>query len=343
MTLRDRARPRAPAGAARRPDTARAPVVAAWGGGVDSTAMIIEWLALGLPLDVVLFADTGSEKPETYGFIPVFSDWLQSRGVRLVVVRYRPTRFKNYPPYATLVENLLTNGTLPSASFGRSTCSLKWKVAPQDDWTRAWPPAVAAWARGQKVVKLIGYDAGKADTRRYAHAITLGEDPHYENRYPLREWGWDRAACERRIAAEGLPVPVKSSCYVCVAMTPAEVDALPRPLLRRIVLVEARAAPRLRTVQGLWRTSTKGARGRRPRPGRMTDYIVQQGLLPVDEVEEIVNTAPTEVLRFQDVVANMAGPRPPLRGWVTLFDRTSRPEFQDVAAPDLYGDQREAA
>lgn len=50
----------------------RAPVIAAWGAGVDSTAMIIELALTGAPLDMVLFADTGSEKADTYGFIPIF-------------------------------------------------------------------------------------------------------------------------------------------------------------------------------------------------------------------------------------------------------------------------------
>src|SRR3546814_19782343 len=54
----------------------RAPVIAAWGAGVDSTAMIIELVERGEPIDMVLFADTGSEKTDTYAFIPIFSRWL---------------------------------------------------------------------------------------------------------------------------------------------------------------------------------------------------------------------------------------------------------------------------
>src|SRR3546814_13115632 len=78
-----------------------------------------------------------------------------------------------------------------------------------------------AWARGQKVVRLIGYDASPADTRRYTHASTITSDL-FECRYPLREWGWDRAACIARIEAAQLPVPPKSSCFICGAMKPAD-------------------------------------------------------------------------------------------------------------------------
>jgi 3'-phosphoadenosine 5'-phosphosulfate sulfotransferase (PAPS reductase)/FAD synthetase len=54
-----------------------APVVAAWGMGIDSTAMIIEWVARGLPLSAVLTADTGTERDETYAFLPIFQQWME--------------------------------------------------------------------------------------------------------------------------------------------------------------------------------------------------------------------------------------------------------------------------
>lgn len=50
----------------------RPPVVAAWGAGVDSTAMIVELAERGVPIDMVLFADPGSEKAGAYAFIPIF-------------------------------------------------------------------------------------------------------------------------------------------------------------------------------------------------------------------------------------------------------------------------------
>src|SRR3546814_19527979 len=46
------------------PALPRTPVIAAWGMGLDSTAMIIEWVARGRPPDLVLTADTGSASAE---------------------------------------------------------------------------------------------------------------------------------------------------------------------------------------------------------------------------------------------------------------------------------------
>lgn len=97
----------------------RAPVIAACGAGVDSTAMIIELVEAGAPIDMVLFADTGSEKADTYGFIPIFRRWMDAHDVPSEIVRYEPRNFKHWPPYDSLATNMLTNGTLPSKAFGR--------------------------------------------------------------------------------------------------------------------------------------------------------------------------------------------------------------------------------
>ena len=42
------------------------PLVVAYGLGVDSTAMLVEFAHRGIRPDLILFADTGGEKPETY-------------------------------------------------------------------------------------------------------------------------------------------------------------------------------------------------------------------------------------------------------------------------------------
>ena len=208
----------------------------------------------------------------------------------------------------------LTNATMPSKSFGGSSCSLKYKKAPQDAFLATWKPAIDAWDRGQRVKRLIGYDAGPRDTARANHALSI-DDPLYDCEYPLREWGWDREACTARIVAEGLPVPPKSSCWLCIANKPQEIRDLPRWCLRLIVLVEARAAPRLTTVEGLWRKGTKA------RPGRMTDFIRNEGLLPAHEVDRIWNTAPTDLIRFQDVAASIPlEERPTMRNWIDRFN-----------------------
>ncbi|WP_103727306.1 hypothetical protein [Novosphingobium sp. HII-3] len=294
-------------------DVQRSPTVLCYGVGVDSTALLIELVSQGRKPDLVLTADPGAEKPETYAYLDLMRDWMKQRDIEFHVVRYVTKRFKNYPPYADLAGSLLTNGCLPSIAFGRSSCSLKYKAAPQESFIKTWKPAIDAWARGDKVIRYIGYDAGKRDSQRYSHAVTI-EDPLFDNSYPLRLWGWDREACENRIRAEGLPVPPKSSCVFCTAMKPDEVRALPDYWLRMIVLIEARAAPRLRTVEGLWRRAT------RTRPGRMTDFIRTEKLLPEADIEAIIASAPTSLVRFQEQASHQpVEARPTLETWLERF------------------------
>lgn len=275
----------------------------AYGAGVDSTAMLVGMARRGVRPDRILFADVGSEKDETYPYLDTIAPWLESVGFpRITVVRYVPQRFKNWPPYYTLEENCLTNGTLPSIAFGFSSCSQKWKQAPQHKHLLADPDALAVWAQGRKVKKAIGYDASPRDKGRKEKAdrlVCTYQDENadfYEYWYPLQEWQWDRAKCKEEIAAAGLPIPVKSSCFFCLAMKPAEVRELSESKLRRIVLLEARAKPRLTTTEGLWRKSTK------TRPGMMTDFILAEGLLSKAAVEKI-QQVPAALIAFQKAFA----------------------------------------
>ncbi len=306
--------PHAEAGMARSPDyilvSAPPPVVLAYGIGVDSTALLVELEARGEAPDLVLSADPGAEKPETYAYQEMMAAWMAGRGIPYEIVRYVPRRFKHWPPYYSILANVLTNATLPSISLGRHSCSLKWKVAPQDAYLRDWAPAQTAWSRGQKVVRLIGYDASPADSRRYAHASAI-DDPLFECRYPLREWGWTRDRCVARIVSAGLPVPPKSSCFFCGAIRPDEVRALPSWCLRLIVLIE----PRLRSVEGLWRRSTK------TKPGKITDFIRAERLLPEAEIAAIRRDAPTNLIRFQDAASLVpVSERPTMEAWIATFN-----------------------
>lgn len=195
------------------------PLVVAYGLGVDSTALLVGLQQRGIRPDLILFADTGGEKPDTYLYVPIIRQWLRDVDFpQFHVVRYEPP----LAPYDSLYGNCWSNETLPSLAFGRKGCSLKWKRAPQDQYVRRWPPAVEAWDAGLRVRKLIGFEAGE-ERRRYGDR---GDDPDYEYQYPLMDWGWDRATCEQVIAAAGLPVPVKSACFFCPAMKKPELIEL---------------------------------------------------------------------------------------------------------------------
>lgn len=282
-----------------------APLVVAYGMGVDSTAALTGMEKLQIRPDAILFAEVGGEKDETYEYQAIIDEWLDRMGFpRVTVVRYQARDFKHWPPYETLEQNCLTNGTLPSEAFGFGSCSQKWKLAPQKKWLQAWEPAVACWASGGKVRRVIGFDASGKDQARTYRAENI-QDPLFDYWYPLQEWGWDREECKRRIIAAGLPLPPKSSCFFCPNMSPDEVRDLPAEKLRRIVLMESRAKPRLTKIEGLWRNGIKGVRDpSKKRPGTMTEFIVTAGLLPASEVESIAARAPLELIDRNEAFAN---------------------------------------
>src|SRR5438270_2775296 len=100
------------------------PLVVAYGLGVNSTALLVEFVARGIRPDLILFADTGGEKPETYAYLRVIRPFLARCDFPdVTVVRYRPKR----AVYHTLEEQCLHTATLPSLAYGGKSCSLKYK------------------------------------------------------------------------------------------------------------------------------------------------------------------------------------------------------------------------
>jgi len=258
-------------------------VIVACGVGRDSTAMLMGMHARSLRPDAILFADVGAEKRQTYEYIPILQRWLKrAKFPPLTIVRYVPVR--RTTPYRTIEGDMAMNCVLPGIVFGRGTCTNKWKIDPQNKWTKEWPLAQEAWARGEKVVKLIGYDAGetkrlaKADAK--AHAGRFQRDrERYEVRYPLMEWGWNLQRCLDEIAERSVPAPVKSACMFCPNQQPWEVVELLSPEERaRVMRIELAAEPYNKSIRGLWRQPRKHD----GRPGSITEFILEQGLKFMD-------------------------------------------------------------
>ncbi|EOA4333901.1 hypothetical protein ACH2GM_006205 [Pseudomonas aeruginosa] len=223
-----------------------------FGSGVDSTAMLVALHAAGLRPDIITFADTGAEKPETLAHIEAMDSVLRAWGWPSVsVCRKKP---KPTTGYQDLYGNCMANETLPSLAFGMKSCSVKWKQVPQDQFlmgARSGPnarPAHPVWERakvtGQRIVKLIGYDCGKADLRR-SKALKPA-DANFDYVYPLQLVRWTRRDCVRAITqALGADlVPIKSACFFCPASKHWELYWLAAnhpELLERALMLERNA------------------------------------------------------------------------------------------------------
>lgn len=227
-------------------------VVAAYGAGTNSTAMLVGMVQRAEPVDLILFADTGGERPETYRFIETFDAWLHDHGYPGITVVQRVNRRQDP---VTLEGLCLAGGQLPSLAYGYKKCSEKHKVQPQERYTNRWAPASACWAAGSKVLKLIGF--GAEELRRIANAEARAEsDKKYSYRFPLVEWGWGREQCIEAIRDAGLPLPGKSACFYCPSTRKQEIVDLAAnhpDLLQRALDIEDAARPNLTSVRGLGR------------------------------------------------------------------------------------------
>ena len=129
-----------------------------YGGGANSTALLIGLHQHRIPVDLILFADTGAEHPHTYAYLDVMDCWLKDHGMPPITRVYKTTRDGKR---LTLEDECLQSCSLPSIAYGFKRCSLKHKIGPQEKFCNHYPPCQKVWAAGKRVVKFIGYDAGE--------------------------------------------------------------------------------------------------------------------------------------------------------------------------------------
>lgn len=166
-----------------------------FGGGVNSVALTILLVNEGWRGPIV-FADTGCEWPETYEYLDLFErEWLAPRG--LEVTRLRGLPWQRVKKGMSLIEYCEQAHVIPSAH--RRWCTIEWKLK-----------AVGRWAEANNVeMQHIGIAAD--ESRRQPNKSR-----------PLCERGITREECLQITAAEGLPLPPRSSCFFCPLQKQAE-------------------------------------------------------------------------------------------------------------------------
>lgn len=222
------------------------PTIISYGGGINSTALVIAMVKTDQAFDAIIFADTGAEKESTYATVQRLSDWLVSSG-RSEIIRVRKTE--------SLEDYCLDRKMLPSLAYGFNQCSGDYKIKPIHRWGKNWEPAVECWNGKEKVIKCIGFDNGPRDLAR-SKKFRDDYPSKYQLRYPLIEMRLDRKLCETLIRNEGIEVPEKSCCFFCPAHKKAEVIELSKnhpDLFARAIVLEDTAKETLTTAKGLGR------------------------------------------------------------------------------------------
>jgi 3'-phosphoadenosine 5'-phosphosulfate sulfotransferase (PAPS reductase)/FAD synthetase len=162
-----------------------------FGAGVNSTALIIELVNRNMKPDYVIFADTGSEMPETYKHIERMKEWFKEKGLEFIIVKSKYDK--------PLYDYYFERQTMPWRQF--RDCTDKFKKLPIMKFLKQFKP------EGVKQYIGIGYDE--------PNRMRQSETKWIEFSYPLWEWKITREKCIDIIKQEGLEVPVKSGCFMC--------------------------------------------------------------------------------------------------------------------------------
>lgn len=231
------------------------PIIVSYGGGTNSTAMLIAMVFKGIKPDLILFADTGGELPETYEWVNTFSDWLVSNefpSIEWVKYVQMGTSRQKFD-YENLEQECLIKNMLPSKAYGYSTCSMKWKVQPVHKRIKSYCKEKSNISTPRQLIGIHTGEMSRLLDKSGQMRDILFEGIRQE--YPLIEWGLNQENCNALIKSVGFSVPSKSSCFFCPNRKISEIIELKEKhpdLYQRAVAMEQNAD--LHSLKGLGRT-----------------------------------------------------------------------------------------
>jgi hypothetical protein len=182
-----------------------------YGGGVQSTAMIVLAIQGKIKADVALFSNVGedSEHPATLDYVRnIAIPWAASHGFPV----YEIIPYRRGEP-TTIVQEIMRPGSgrdiIPVyGDTGKPmsrTCTSDFKVKNLGKYLKQ-----LGASKNNPAHVLIGISVDEIER------ANRGKNEPYEIReYPLLDLGLFRDDCMAIIESAGLPVPPKSSCFFC--------------------------------------------------------------------------------------------------------------------------------
>ena len=158
------------------------------GAGVQSSALLLLAVKREIECDGIMFADTGVEKPTTYEFLEELK-----KIVKEATIPYQEVAYKGG---ATLYDYCIKYRVMPSVI--RRWCTDEFKISP-----------IAKALKGQDAEVMVGFSFDEQ------HRAKRGYQLPYKRVFPLIELRLTQWDCGQIIIGYGLPVPTKSSCYLC--------------------------------------------------------------------------------------------------------------------------------
>lgn len=179
-------------------------------GGKDSTAMLLLMIEKGMPIDMVLYADTGMEFPEMYAHIAKVDAYLFARrGIHITVLRHpRGFEYLMFDEPKQKPSSIENRQKLGIPLFGNG-----------------WPGIRVRWCTGALKTKLINKEVKRLKGELGAlHYIGIAADEAWRRngeQYPLVDWGITEAQAlqicyDRGFDFGGLyEIYHRCSCWCC--------------------------------------------------------------------------------------------------------------------------------
>lgn len=180
--------------------------VLSYGGGIQTVAMCVLVKREILPRpDYIVAADTGREVQSTWDYLGEIVEPMLARiGLSVEIAPHTLATVDLYAKNGDLLLPAFTEtGKLPTF------CSVEWKARVVQRYLRDRHDVHGA-------SQWIGFSS---EERERAKSQPPGP---WQRTYPLLDLMLTRADCERIIAAEGLPIPSKSACFMCPHRSNAE-------------------------------------------------------------------------------------------------------------------------
>jgi 3'-phosphoadenosine 5'-phosphosulfate sulfotransferase (PAPS reductase)/FAD synthetase len=162
--------------------------ILSFGGGINSSALLFLIKERHLPLDEVIFADTGNEFQATYQHIKEMN-------------KIHPITLVKSDLAADLFDYCIEKRIVPSRM--RRDCTGKFKVSPIRKYLRK------KYGKKEKFILYIGIALEEA------HRMRTSNVKYIENVYPLVDNRIDRNGCIEIIKNNGFNDVVKSGCWFC--------------------------------------------------------------------------------------------------------------------------------
>ena len=163
--------------------------VLSFGGGVNSVALMVLLLREELPIDEVVFADTGGEVPETYEYLEIAKEYFAEHGIPFTTVSKRGD---------SLYDTSWRRQVFPSAIWRWSTRDFK--VNPIHRRYREIGGHI------NQYLAIAWDEISRMKDSRVDYVTNL---------YPLIDRRITREGCIEIIEEAGLPIPPRSSCFFC--------------------------------------------------------------------------------------------------------------------------------